>query len=299
MTEPKKNMYKKQDSPALSQEEIATLIKKARAVKGMGLQGSERLYRLIKRYFSPTVVGLENIPKEPTLFVGNHSGFGLDGFLICPIVYHEAGRFVRGMGDNALLQNPKVGDALIKSGMIPAHPEVCGAMMEDGVDLLVFPGGAHEAMKSEADKYTLLWKERYGFVRMAAKHGYPITPFAVVGADEFYDQVIESREFADSWPGKLLKKAGVLTDDWREDMMPFIPRGVLMTLLPKPQHCYLAFGEPVTVPHYPGDKSVPKSVLNRVRDETASSINTLLRDMLLLRVQERRNDGYIRRLLTR
>ncbi len=299
MSEPKKNMFKKQDSPALSPEDIATLIAKTRAVDDMGAMGSERLYRFIKRYFSPTVVGLENITREPTLFVGNHSGFALDGFLIFPIIYHEAGRFVRGMGDNVLLQNPKVGDALLKSGMIPAHPEVCDAMMEDGVDLLVYPGGAHEAMKSEAEKYTLMWKERYGFVRMAARHGYPITPFALVGADEFYDQLIESREFADSLPGKLLKKAGVLTDDWREDMMPFIPRGVFSTLLPKPQHCYLAFGDPVTVPHYPDDKTVPKSVLNRVRDETASSINTLLRDMLLLRVQEKRNDGYIRRLLTR
>lgn len=299
MTESKRKMYKKQDSPALAPEEITELIEKARAVDDMGALGSERVYRLVKRYFSPTVVGLENIPRENTLFVGNHSGFGLDGFLICPILYHEAGRFVRAMGDNALLQNPKVGDTLIKSGMIPAHPEVCGAMMEDGVDLLVFPGGAHEAIKSEADRYTLLWKERYGFVRMAARHGYPITPFALVGADEFYDQVIESREFAASWPGKLLKKAGVLTDDWREDMMPFIPRGVLSTLLPKPQHCYLAFGEPITVPHYPGGKTVPKSVLNRVRDETASSIDTMLRDMLLLRVQEKRNDSYIRRLLSR
>jgi len=298
MTDTNKKEYMKQGA-ALSPEEIAELIEKARAVDDMGALGSERVYQLVKRYFTPTVVGLENIPDEHTLFVGNHSGFGLDGFLICPILYHEAGRFIRAMGDNALLQNPKVGDTLIKSGMIPAHPEVCGAMMEDGVDLLVFPGGAHEAVKSESDKYSLLWKERYGFVRMAARHGYPITPFALVGADEFYDQVIERQEFPDSLPGKLLKKAGVITDDWREDMMPFLPRGVLSTLLPKPQHCYLAFGEPVSVPHYPGNKTIPKSVLNRVRDDTAASIDTMLRDMLLRRTQEKRNDGYIRRLLTR
>lgn len=298
MTEAQKKDYMKQDA-SLTAEEIAELIEKAKAVEDMGGLGSERVYRFIKRYFSPTVVGLENIPEENTLFVGNHSGFGLDGFLICPILYHEGGRFVRAMGDNVLLQNPKVGDTLIKSGMIPAHPEVCGAMMEEGVDLLVFPGGAHEATKPESDKYTLLWKERYGFVRMAARHGYPITPFAVVGADDFYDQVIDRSEFADSLPGRLLKKAGVLTDDWREDMMPFIPKGVFSTLLPKPQHCYLAFGEPVTVPHYPDGKTVPKSVLNRVREETAASIDTMLRDMLLLRAQEKRNDGYIRRLLSR
>ena len=103
MTERNEKEFMKQNA-SLSSEEIAELIEKARAVKDMGGLGSERVYRLIKRYFTPTVVGLENIPKENTLFVGNHGGFGLDGFLICPILYHEAGRFVRAMGDNALLR---------------------------------------------------------------------------------------------------------------------------------------------------------------------------------------------------
>jgi hypothetical protein len=39
--------------------------------------------------------------------------------------------------------------------------------------------------------------------------------------------------------------------------------------------------------------------LKKVRQETAGGINSLLRDMLLLRTQEREKEGLIRRFLTR
>lgn len=294
-----KNLFEKHESAAISAAEIDVTIDKARAVTQMGALGSRRVYRLIKRYFSPTVVGLDNIPDEPTLFVGNHCLFGLDGFVIGPILYHEANRFARMMGDKIWLQNERIGDTLIHSGMIPGDPRACSAMMEDGHDLLVFPGGAHESLKPASQKYTLQWRERYGFVRMAAQHGYSITPFGLVGPDDFYDHLLEGDEFLDSWLGKLLKKTGVVTEQWREDLMPVIPRGLFSSLLPKPQHCYLAFGEPIKVPDYRDKKTVPAAVLKKTRKATADSINRLLRDMLLLRTQEKGKQGAIRRLLTR
>lgn len=297
MTE--KNLFEKHESAAISAAGIDATIVKARAVTDIGALGSKRVYKLIKRYFSPTVVGLEKLPNERTLFVGNHCLFGLDGFVVGPVLYYEANRFVRMMGDNIWLQNETIGDALIHSGMIPGDPRACNAMMEDGHDLLVFPGGAHESFKPASQKYTLQWRERYGFVRMAAQHGYSITPFGQVGPDDFYDHLIEGDEFLDSWLGKLLKRAGVITDAWREDLLPVIPRGLLSTLLPKPQHCYLAFGESIEMPEYRGKRTVPKAVLKKVRQETADSIDKLLRDMLLLRAQEKENEGSIRRFLTR
>jgi 1-acyl-sn-glycerol-3-phosphate acyltransferase len=294
-----KNLFEKHESAALSDAELDAIIEKARAIKDIGALGSKRVYQLIQRYFSPTVVGLENIPKEPTLFVGNHCLLGLDGFVVGPVLYYEANRFVRMMGDNIWLQNKSIGDALIHSGMIPGDPRACSAMMEDGQDLLVFPGGSHESLKPASKKYTLQWRERHGFVRMAAEHGYNITPFGLVGPDDFYDHLIESHEFLDSWPGKLLKRAGVITDAWREDLLPVIPRGMFSTLLPKPQACYLAFGEPIKVQDCRGKKTVPRALQKKMRQETADSIHDLLKDMLLLRTQEKEKQGLIRRFLTR
>ena len=42
------------------------------------------IHAIVKRFFKPTVVGAENIPDRPCLFVGNHSLFALDGMVLGP-----------------------------------------------------------------------------------------------------------------------------------------------------------------------------------------------------------------------
>lgn len=284
-------------SRKFSDEEINAVIEKCRAVDTPGELGSERVYGLVKRYFSPTVVGIENIPKQPTLFVGNHALFGLDGWILMPTLYYEAGRFVRAMGDNAWLAFGSIGDTLIRNGMILGHPKACAAMMEDGHDLLVFPGGAAESNKTAADKYSLQWRERFGFLRLAAEHGYGITPFGLVGPDDFYDHLVEGDEIMQTPLGKLLTWLGVNTDGLREDLFPPIPSGLFSSLLPKPHPCYLAFGETVDVPQHRGEE-LPEGLLSSLRDEVAGRVEGLISDMLLLRTQERQNESWLRRLLT-
>jgi 1-acyl-sn-glycerol-3-phosphate acyltransferase len=274
------------------------IIEKCRAVDSVGELGSERVYGLVKRYFSPTVVGLENLPDEPTLFVGNHSLLGLDGWILMPTLYYEAGRFVRAMGDNAWLAFGAVGELLIRNGMILGHPKACAAMMEDGHDLLVFPGGAAESNKSAADKYSLQWRERYGFIRLAAEHGYNITPFGLVGPDDFYDHRIEGNELMDTPLGKLLTWLGVVDKEGlRDDLFPPVPSGLFSSLLPRPQHCYLAFGEPVDIPEH-RDEAMPEQLQHSLREEIAGRVEDLIRDMLLLRTQQRQSEGWLRRMLT-
>jgi 1-acyl-sn-glycerol-3-phosphate acyltransferase len=285
-------------SRKFSDEEMDLIIQKCRAVDSVGELGSEQVYRLVKRYFSPTVVGLENLPDEPTLFVGNHSLLGLDGWILMPTLYYEAGRFVRAMGDNAWLAFGAVGETLIRNGMILGHPKACAAMMEDGHDLLVFPGGAAESNKSAEDKYSLQWRERYGFIRLAAEHGYNITPFGLVGPDDFYDHRIEGNELMDTPLGKLLTWLGVVEKEgMREDLFPPVPSGLFASLLPKPQHCYLAFGEPVDIPEH-RDEAMPQHLQHSLREEVAGRVEGLIRDMLLLRTQQRQNEGWLRRMLT-
>lgn len=292
------NMFVKHEGAVLSDREMDVLIDKVRAVKEIGGLGSERFYRLLKRYFALQLIGLENIPREPTMFVGNHCMLGLDGWLVVPALYYEAGRFARAMGDNIWLQFGAIGDRMIASGMIPAHPRACAAMMADGYDVLVFPGGAFESVKPADQKYTLQWRERYGFVRMAAQHGYSITPFATVGPDDFYDHVVEGRELRASPLGKFLTATGILPEDFRDDLLPPLPRGLFSTLIPKPQRCYLAFGEPIDVPNYRG-KAVPQRVLRAVRTTAQQRIDSMIRDLLVLRAQQRQNQGWLRRLLSR
>jgi 1-acyl-sn-glycerol-3-phosphate acyltransferase len=257
----------------------------------------ELSYKIVRRLFKPMIVGQENIPEQPCLFVGNHSLFALDGFVLGPLMQKKLGRFIRGLGDRFLFANPSIGDFVMKRGAVMGHPDVCSALMKRGSDLIVFPGGAHEAVKSASDMYSLQWKERYGFVRMAAMHGYTIMPFGIVGPDEFYGHYMEGHEIPDSALGKLLTRLGMLTEDTRPDMMPPIPVGALGSLFPKPQRCYLGFGEPVDLSEFKG-KNLGKKNLQKIRSQVAGEIEEQLSELLLLREQHRGNDGLIRRILT-
>jgi 1-acyl-sn-glycerol-3-phosphate acyltransferase len=289
----KDNSAKSED---FSNEEIEALIDNFLAIEGPDEEMFARLYKFIKYYFKPTVVGLENIPDEPTLFIGNHAMFGLDGLILMPTVHQETGRFLRAMGDKAWFQTT-TGEKMAKGGMVLGHPEVCSALMENGQDLLVFPGGALEANKRADEKYSLKWKERYGFVRMAAQHGYNITPFGTVGPDDWWDHAIEGEDLLNSRLVKALQKRGHI-GDIRPDLVPPVPKGLFNTLLPKPEPCYLAFGEPIEVPDCRG-KTVSKRIQASVRNATADAVEELVGDMLLMRSQEKHSQGFVRRLLTR
>ena len=289
--------FSKDQQPLGDKEALSRHIEQALAVeipRGLELDLS---YQLMKRLFKPMVLGAQNIPEQPCLFVGNHSLFALDGWVIGPLFIKELNRFPRGLGDKFLFANPRVADFILKRGGVLGHPDVCAALMEAGEDLLVFPGGAYEAVKPSSRKYELLWQQRYGFVKLAARHGYTIMPMGLVGPDEFYGHLMEGQDLPNSALGKLLKRMGLLTDDIRSDILPPIPVGALGTPLPKPQRCYLGFGEPIDLSAYKG-RTPTKKQQQAIRDQVAEQIETQLTELLFAREQHRGDDSLLRRLLS-
>ncbi|MCB1702803.1 MAG: acyltransferase family protein [Pseudomonadales bacterium] len=291
------SVFSKDNQPLSEKEALARHIETALAVEPPSGVELELSYQLIKRLFRPMVLGAENIPEQPCLFVGNHSLFALDGWVIGPLMTKELGRFPRGLGDKFLFTNPSVGDFVLKRGAVMGHPEVCSALMRAGQDLIVFPGGAHEAVKPANMKYELQWKERYGFVKLAAKHGYTIMPFGLIGPDEFYGHLLEGQDIPGSPLGKLLKRLGLLTDETRSDMLPPVPLGALGSLFPKPQRCYLGFGEPIDLANYEG-RTLTKKQQQAIRAEVAEQIETQLAELLFTREQHKGDDSLLRRMLS-
>ncbi len=277
-------------------EGLARHIEEALKVDKPSAPFQEFSYSLLKRFYKPRLVNADNIPDEPCLFIGNHSLFALDGMILAPVMYFELDRFLRPLGDR-FLWNSTTESLLLNQGAVIGHPQVCSAMMEAGKDLLVFPGGAHEATKTAAEKYTLMWKQRHGFVRLAAQHGYTIMPFAMVGPDEFYSHLLEGEDIPNTAIGRLLTRFGLLNENTRPDMLPPIPRGALGTPIPKPQRCYIQFGKPVSLKQYAGKKTGKKKLLE-IRDKIGAQIEGMLAELLLLREQNRGKDGLLRRLLT-
>lgn len=289
--------FSKDQQPLGDREALQRHIEQALAVPMPAGVELEMSYQFIKRLFRPVILGAENIPEQPCLFVGNHSLFALDGWVIGPLFVKELHRFPRGLGDKFLFASPRLADFLLKRGGVLGHPEVCSALMKAGEDLLVFPGGAYEAVKPASRKYELLWQERYGFVRLAAKHGYTIMPMGLVGPDEFYGHLLEGQDLPDSALGKLLKRVGLLTDDIRSDILPPIPVGALGTPLPKPQRCYLGFGEPIDLSRFKG-RTPTKKQQKAIREQVAEQIETQLTELLFAREQQRGDDSLLRRLLS-
>lgn len=285
-----------QDNQPFDDASLALHIEKALAIRAPDDTLDAVIYRIVKRLFKPTLVHPENIPEQPCLFIGNHSLFALDGAILAPTLLHQQGRFLRPLGDK-FLWNPTSEEFLRRRGAVIGHPDVCAALMDAGQDLLVFPGGAHEATKTEAERYTLQWKQRLGFVRLAAWHGYRIMPFAMVGPDEFYSHLVEGEDLPDTAFGKLLQQLGVFNENTRPDMLPPLPLGALGSLFPKPQRCYIQFGEAVDLSAHRSQK-LGKKQLQTIRQQVADDIEEMLDELLIYRERHKRGDGLLRRLLT-
>jgi len=285
------------DNQPFDQQALNAHIATALEVEPLSDRDLKLSYQFVKRMFNPVVVGVENVPKQPCLFVGNHSLFAMDGLVLGPVMQKELGRWPIALADKLLFSSEKVANFLVKRGGVLGHPQVCSALMENKRDLLVFPGGSHEAVKPSSDMYSLLWKNRFGFVKLAAQHGYTIMPFGLIGPDEFYRHAMEGHELPDSRLGKLLSRAGILTEDTRSDVLPPLPVGMLGSMLPKPQRCYLGFGQPIDLAEHEG-KTLSKKNAGLIRAQVAAEVEEQLSDMLLLREQNKGDDGLLRRLLT-
>ncbi len=254
-------------------------------------------YHLMRKLFRPVVYGADSIPDRPCLFIGNHSLFALDTMVLWPVMQEELGIFARPMADRLFFNFDYVAAPLVKRGLVMGHPEVCDALMEAGQHILLYPGGAHESVKPQSQRYNLQWKRRYGFLRLAAKHGYTIVPVAMVGPDEFYDNLYEGYELPDTPLGQLLKRVGLLTERTRQDLLPPLPMGALSSLFPKLQRCLIGFGEPLDLAQYKGKRQLAQPQLKKLRDQLATEIEQQIAQLLVTREGLRHEDGLLRRIL--
>jgi len=206
----------------------------------------------------PEVIGGENIPTDhPGLYVMNHGLLGLEMAPFIATVYHLKDVFLRGLSDNIHFGHLH-GEFIRYFGGVNGTRDNVDTLMENKYNVLVYPGGGHEVMKPCAvPKYTLMWKQRVGFARMAIKHGYPIVPCASVGTEDMMDKLFDvNLEFA----RKGLKCPGVV-------------------ILPhKLQKVYFWFGEPIPTAQYNGDWQ-NDDYAKEVRDKAKASVEAGIREL--------------------
>ncbi|KAM6145271.1 2-acylglycerol O-acyltransferase 2 [Phoenicopterus ruber ruber] len=83
-------------------------------------------------------------------------------------------------------------DYLMSGGLVSSDKESASYVLqkpEGGNMLAIIVGGAQEALDARPGSYTLLLKNRKGFVRLAIKHGTPLVPIFSFGENDLFEQV--------------------------------------------------------------------------------------------------------------
>jgi len=219
----------------------------------------------MRRICRPKLYGLDKVPSDGSLLVGNHTIYG---FLDLPFMMAELWKqrriAIRSLGEHAHYAVPIWRDLLAVGGMVRGTRENVRALMRDRQTILVFPGGAREVNKRRGQEYQLLWRERIGFARLAVEHGYPVVPFAAVGVDDMLDVVVDQNTPVYGDVARLYEKVmGFPT--------PPIVRGIGLTPLPRLDRLYFWFGEPIDAGRF-GTRFDDTPAARALRDEVKQAI---------------------------
>ncbi|XP_039113920.1 acyltransferase-like protein At1g54570, chloroplastic isoform X2 [Dioscorea cayenensis subsp. rotundata] len=203
------------------------------------------------------VRGLDGVPGEgPVLFVGYHMLMGLELGQLYEEFLRERKIALRGMAHPALFYNMRQNsrpefsrfDYMNVFGALPVSPANIYRLLSRKAFVLLYPGGAREALHRKGEEYKLFWPDQPEFVRMAARFEATIVPFGVVGEDDVAELFIDyddlmSNPFTKKWVEDFNKDAIRLRSDVGGELAQqeiYIPG-----LLPKvPGRFYYLFGRP-------------------------------------------------------
>jgi 1-acyl-sn-glycerol-3-phosphate acyltransferase len=234
-------------------------------------QAFERSIRrtaILSQWFQPTIEGVENIPAEGgALLVTNHGNFGLDLAVLIGLVHERAGRVLRSLGDRVVFATPIFRDLAHDMGILEGKPETTARLLQDDQLVLVYPGGAKEALSAPEDAYRLQWEGARGFIRTALRAQKPIIPVAGIGNEELYVQVVSKDRVRESRVGRII--AELLGEKY---VMPIY---MGLGMLPFPTELHYLVGEPIHLPYGPeaaDDEEIVAALHQQVTDATQQLI---------------------------
>ncbi|MEV4976600.1 lysophospholipid acyltransferase family protein [Streptomyces scopuliridis] len=230
---------------------------------------------LYENYFRVEVKGIENIPSDGgALVVANHSGtLPLDGLMMQVAVRdnHPADRHLRLLAADLVFMLPVVNELARKAGHTLACAEDAETLLQRGEVVGVMPEGFKGLGKPFGDRYRLQRFGRGGFVSTALRAGVPIVPCSIVGAEEIYPMVGNSRTLA-----RLL---GVPYFP----ITPTFPWLGPLGLVPLPTKWTIQFGVPIPTDGYPPEAAEDPMLMFNLTDQVREQIQHTLYKLLVQR----------------
>lgn len=189
---------------------------------------------LNKYYFRLEVDGWDRVPDRTSLVIGVHSGGALtmDAWtLVYAWQQHFEGRRpLHGTAHDVLMAAPGLGDYFRAVGVIAANRTSVTKALAMGEDVVVWPGGEVDSMRSWRKRDTAVLAGRKGFVRQAIRSGVPIVPVATVGGHDTVFVLSEGK-----WLANLGEYLGGLKSKLRGANLPIIagfPLPLAVEILP-------------------------------------------------------------------
>lgn len=239
------------------------------------------------------VRGLAGVPDEgPVLLVGYHMLMGLELFSLVEEFLKEKRVMVRGIAHPELfkgkLENSSmefsVSDLLKVFGALPVSASNFFKLFSTKSHVLLYPGGAREALHHKGEQYKLFWPDQPEFVRMAARFGATIVPFGAVGEDDIAELVLDYNDMMKiPYLKDFIKENNERSIKLRADMTGEVANQDLFVpgLLPKlPGRFYYHFGKPIKTKgreEMLKDKGNVNELYLQIKSEVESSMAYLIK----------------------
>jgi 1-acyl-sn-glycerol-3-phosphate acyltransferase len=218
---------------------------------------------LYDRWWRVDTTGVANVPGAGrAMLVANHAGIlPWDGTMISLAIQreHPRPRYPRFLVLDWAFTVPFISVAMRKVGGVVASPYNASRLLEADELVAVFPEGAKGAGKDFSERYRLQRFGRGGFVEIALRAGAPIIPVAVVGSEEIYPKVGESRLLARAIGAPYFP------------ITPTFPLLGPLGTIPLPSKWRIEFGTPIRTDTFGAnaadDRTLVFELSERVRDE--------------------------------
>jgi 1-acyl-sn-glycerol-3-phosphate acyltransferase len=230
---------------------------------------------MYERWWRVTAVGVTNVPAhDRALLVANHAGvLPWDAAMISTAIlkHHPLPRYPRFTVLDWAFRLPWVSAFMRRIGGVVASPFNALRLLEQGHVVAVFPEGSKGAGKPFSERYRLQRFGRGGFVELALRTGAPIVPVAVVGSEEIYPKLGESRVLA------RLVGAPYFP------LTPTFPWLGPAGAIPLPSKWRIEFCEPIDLSHYGPEAADERSLVFELSERVRETIQQAVLDNLVAR----------------
>jgi len=234
------------------------------------------LFEFMYRYWwRVSATGATNVPAHGrALLVANHAGvLPWDAAMLSVAIRkgHPLPRQPRAMVLDWAFRLPWISVFMRRIGGVVASPYNAMRLLDQDHLVMAFPEGAKGAGKPFSHRYRLERFGRGGFVEVALRTGSPIVPVAVVGSEEIYPKVGDSR--------LLAKLIGA----------PYFPITPTFPLLgpagaiPLPSRWRIEFCEPIDLSGYGPEAAEDRALVLELSDRVRDTIQDKLFDNLVER----------------